>query len=111
MDICVLDMPLLDTRQGKDLTGDVCADPVLQIFVLCSPERTGEHILSQLPAWGRSRLPLPATGEGACPHINEIRLPLRSWQNRQYTHRRTISAAKRAVSGGTETFEGNILPT
>ena len=31
-DICVLDMPLLDTRQGKDLLGTFIADLVLQIL-------------------------------------------------------------------------------
>lgn len=32
VDICVLDMPLLDTRQGKDLMGAFIADLVLQIL-------------------------------------------------------------------------------
>ena len=32
VDICVLDMPRLDTRQGKDLTGTFIADLVLQIL-------------------------------------------------------------------------------
>ena len=31
-DICVLDMPLLDTRRGKDLMGNFIADLVLQIL-------------------------------------------------------------------------------
>ena len=31
IDICVLDMPLLDTRNGKDLMGTFIADLVLQI--------------------------------------------------------------------------------
>ena len=31
-DVVVLDMPLLDTRQGKDLTGILIADLVLQIL-------------------------------------------------------------------------------
>ena len=31
-DICVLDMPLLDTRKGKDLMGTFIADLVLQIL-------------------------------------------------------------------------------
>lgn len=44
VDICVLDMPLLDTRQGKDLPhGHIysrsgAADPVL-----CGPIRAGKH--------------------------------------------------------------------
>ena len=32
VDICVIDMPLLDTRQGKDLLGTFIADFVLQIL-------------------------------------------------------------------------------
>ena len=32
VDICVIDMPLLDTRNGKDLTGTFIADLVLQIL-------------------------------------------------------------------------------
>ena len=32
VDICVLDMPLLDTRQGRDLTGTLIADIVLQLL-------------------------------------------------------------------------------
>lgn len=32
VDICVIDMPLLDTRQGKDLMGTFIADIVLQIL-------------------------------------------------------------------------------
>lgn len=32
VDICVIDMPLLDTRRGKDLLGTFIADLVLQIL-------------------------------------------------------------------------------
>ena len=32
VDLCVIDMPLLDTRQGKDLMGTFIADLVLQIL-------------------------------------------------------------------------------
>ena len=32
IDICVLDMPLLDTRKDKDLTGTLIADIVLQLL-------------------------------------------------------------------------------
>lgn len=41
IDICVLDMPLLDTRQGKDLMGTFIADLVLQILsFVAESERT-----------------------------------------------------------------------
>ena len=43
-DICVLDMPLLDTRQGKDLLGTFIADLVLQILsFVAQSERESIH--------------------------------------------------------------------
>ena len=40
-DICVLDMPLLDTRKDKDLTGTLIADIVLQLLsYVAETERT-----------------------------------------------------------------------
>ena len=32
VDICVIDMPLLDTRRGKDLVGTFLSDIVLQVL-------------------------------------------------------------------------------
>lgn len=41
VDICVIDMPLLDTRKGKDLMGTFIADLVLQILsFVADSERT-----------------------------------------------------------------------
>ena len=41
MDICVIDMPLLDTRQGKDLMGTFIADLVLQILSFVAQNERG----------------------------------------------------------------------
>ena len=44
IDICVLDMPLLDTRRGKDLLGTFIADIVLQILsFVAQSERESIH--------------------------------------------------------------------
>lgn len=44
IDICVLDMPLLDTREGKDLLGTFIADIVLQILsFFAQSERENIH--------------------------------------------------------------------
>jgi DNA invertase Pin-like site-specific DNA recombinase len=69
IDICVLDMPLLDTRQGKDLMGTFIADLVLQIlsFVAQSErenirQRQTEGIavaMTKGVQFGRPRNPLP----------------------------------------------------
>jgi len=45
VDICVLDMPLLDTRNGKDLMGTFIADLVLQILSFVA-QNERESILS-----------------------------------------------------------------
>ncbi len=69
IDICVLDMPLLDTRNGKDLMGTFIADLVLQIlsFVAQSEresirKRQAEGIAAARlkgVRFGRPRMPVP----------------------------------------------------
>lgn len=69
VDICVLDMPLLDTRNGKDLMGTFIADLVLQIlsFVAQSErenirKRQEQGILAAKEKgvrFGRPKKPLP----------------------------------------------------
>ena len=54
-DICVLDMPLLDTRQGKDLMGTFIADLVLQILCNRQIMKRSDIKLPQLFAsWSNS---------------------------------------------------------
>lgn len=70
IDICVIDMPLLDTRNGKDLMGTFIADLVLQIlsFVAESERRNIKDRQKQGIAaakergvrFGRPKAPLPA---------------------------------------------------
>ena len=50
VDIVVLDMPLLDTRQGRDLIGTFIADLVLQI--LCYVAQTERDFIKQRQAEG-----------------------------------------------------------
>lgn len=75
-DICVIDMPLLDTRQGKDLMGTFIADLVLQIlsFVAQSErenikKRQAEGIAAAKARgvrFGRPPKPLPENYRAAC---------------------------------------------
>lgn len=50
IDICVLDMPILDTRTGKDLMGTFVADLVLQI--LCFVSQTERENIKKRQAQG-----------------------------------------------------------
>ena len=69
VDICVIDMPLLDTRQGKDLLGTFIADLVLQILSFVAQnerenikKRQAEGIAAAKTRgvkFGRPALPLP----------------------------------------------------
>ena len=69
VDICVIDMPLLDTRSGKDLMGTFIADLVLQILSFVAQNerenirrRQAEGIAAAKARgirFGRPRKPLP----------------------------------------------------
>ncbi len=72
--IVVLDMPLLDTREGRDLTGTLVADIVLQLLSYVA--QTERDFLRQRQAegiraakargvrFGRERIPLPSDFAG-----------------------------------------------
>ena len=94
VDICVLDMPLLDTRQGKDLMCTFIADLVLQIlsFVAQSERenirrRQAEGIAAAMARgvkFGRPPRPLP---ENFC----EIH---RAWRAKQLTLKQAAAACQ-----------------
>lgn len=105
VDICVLDMPLLDTRQGKDLMGTFIADLVLQIlsFVAQSERenirRRQEEGIAAAKArgvkFGRPPLPLPE-------NFYEIH---RTWRNKELTLRQAAEACGLPVG----TFYGKAV--
>ena len=92
IDICVLDMPLLDTRNGKDLMGTFIADLVLQIlsFVAQSErenirKRQQEGIAAAKAKgvkFGRPPLPLPE-------NFHEVH---QAWRNKKMTLRQAAAA-------------------
>ena len=43
IDICVIDMPLLDTRNGKGLDGDIYCRPCFADTFICCTERKGKY--------------------------------------------------------------------
>lgn len=87
IDICVLDMPFLDTRNGKDLMGTFIADLVLQILsFVAQPERENikkrqqEGIAAAKTKgvkFGRPPLPLPE-------NFHEVH---QAWRNKKMTLR------------------------
>ena len=93
IDICVLDMPLLDTMNGKDLMGTFIADLVLQIlsFVAQSErenikKRQQEGIAAAKAKgvkFGRPPLPLPE-------NLHEVH---QAWRNKKITLRQAAEAS------------------
>jgi len=97
IDICVLDMPLLDTRQGKDLMGTFIADLVLQIlsFVAQSErenirKRQAEGIAAAKAKgvkFGRPPVPLP-------DNFYEVH---KAWRNKKMTLRQAAEACEMPI--------------
>lgn len=94
IDICVIDMPLLDTRQGKDLLGTFIADLVLQIlsFVAQSErenirKRQAEGIAAAKLRglkFGRPAQPLP-------PNFHDVH---KAWRDKKMTLRQAAAACE-----------------
>lgn len=97
IDICVIDMPLLDTRQGKDLMGTFIADLVLQILSFVAQnerenirKRQAEGIAAAKAKgvkFGRPPVPVPS-------NFNTVR---EAWKNKKMTLRQAAAACEMPV--------------
>ena len=98
VDIVVLDMPLLDTRRGKDLMGTFLSDIVLQVLSFVAEnervnirQRQAEGIAAAKAKgvkFGRPALPLP----------DNFHAVHRAWRNREMTLAEAASACHMPVS-------------
>lgn len=105
VDIVVLDMPLLDTRRGKDLMGAFLSDIVLQVLSFVAEnertsirQRQAEGIAAAKARgvrFGRPPLPLPDN----FPEIH------RSWRAKQLTLKQAAQACNMPVG----TFYGKAV--
>lgn len=92
IDIVVLDMPLLDTRHGKNLIGTFLSDIVLQVLsFVAENERTNIHqrqaegiaaAKARGVKFGRPPLPLPA-------NFHETH---KAWRNKKLTLKQAAAA-------------------
>ena len=98
IDIVVLDMPLLDTRRGKDLMGTFLSDIVLQVLSFVAEnerasikQRQAEGIAAAKARgvkFGRPQRALP-------DNFDEVR---RDWQDKKITLRQAAAACQMPVS-------------
>ncbi len=97
IDIVVLDMPLLDTRRGKDLMGTFLSDIVLQVLSFVAEnertnikQRQAEGIAASKAKgvkFGRPPLPLPE-------NFYEVH---RAWRNKKLTLKEAANACNMPV--------------
>ena len=84
-DICVMDMPLLDTRQGKDLMGTFIADLVLQILSFVAQSERENIRKRQLQGIAAAK------AKGVCFGRPEKEIPpdfvslIREWEKKKIT--------------------------
>lgn len=105
IDIVVLDMPLLDTRRGKDLMGTFLSDIVLQVLsFVAESERTNIHqrqaegiatAKAKGVKFGRPPLPLP-------DNFDEIH---KAWRSKKMT----LKEAAKACEMPEGTFYGKAV--
>lgn len=105
IDIVVLDMPLLDTRRGKDLMGTFLSDIVLQVLSFVAEnertnirQRQAEGIAAAKARgvkFGRPPLPLP-------DNFYEVH---KAWRNKQITLKQAAEICRLKVS----TFYGKAV--
>ena len=108
IDISVIDMPLLDTRNGKDLMGTFIADLVLQIlsFVAQSErenikKRQVEGIAAAIPSACRFFIlsrSLCATKDSICNTRSAIKVPIKSLPLRVSSKGISITATSIPIS-------------
>lgn len=92
IDIVVLDMPLLDTRRGKDLMGTFLSDIVLQVLsFVAENERTN---IRQRQAEGIAAAKAKGVkfGRPALPYPDNFREVHRDWRKKKITLRQAAEA-------------------
>ena len=85
--IVVLDMPLLDTRQGRDLTGTLIADIVLQLLSYVA--QTEREFIKRRQAEGIAAAKAKGVKFGAQPMVRPPNYPekLEQWQRGEISAR------------------------
>ena len=92
IDICVLDMPLLDTRQGKDLMGTFIADLVLQILSFVAESERANIRRRQAEGIAAAKARGVKFGRPSKPLPENFGAMYRAWRGRQMTLRQAAQA-------------------
>ena len=94
IDICVIDMPLLDTRQGKDLMGTFIADLVLQILSFVAQSERENIRKRQAEGIAAAKLRGVKFGRPATPLPANFHAVHAAWRNKKMTLRQAAQACE-----------------
>lgn len=87
VDICVLDMPLLDTRNGKDLMGTFIADLVLQILSFVAENERENIRTRQAQGIAAAKARGVKFGKPPLPYPNNFHEIFKDWKEKKITLR------------------------
>ena len=90
VDICVLDMPLLDTRSGKDLMGTFIADLVLQILSFVAQNERESIRTSQAQGIAAARARGVHLGRPVMAAPENFGKIVRAWEERTITFQEAL---------------------
>ncbi len=94
IDICVLDMPLLDTRSGKDLMGTFIADLVLQILSFVAQSERESIRKRQAEGIAAAKAKGVQFGRPTHPLPRNFARVYNKWRTKELTLRQAASACK-----------------
>lgn len=85
IDVCVIDMPLLDTRNGKDLMGTFIADLVLQILSFVAQNERENIKKRQAQGISAAKAKGVKFGRPESPVPDEFDKLIRQWEKKEIT--------------------------
>lgn len=97
IDICVIDMPLLDTRQGKDLMGTFIADLVLQILSFVAQSERESIKKRQAEGIAAAKARGVQFGRPATPLPDNFHSVHQDWRNKKMTLQQAAQACEMPV--------------
>lgn len=97
VDICVIDMPLLDTRQGKDLMGTFIADLVLQILSFVAQSERENIRKRQAEGIAAAKLRGVRFGRPEKPLPENFHQLHRDWRDKKITLRQAAQSCEMPV--------------
>lgn len=111
IDICVIDMPLLDTRRGKDLVGTFLSDIVLQVLSFVAENERANIRKRQAEGIAAAKARGVKFGRPALPYPDNFKEVHYNWRKKKITLRQAAEVCGMPIGtfyGKAKKFENSI---